>query len=130
MHQRSQHIQFKKKLFSSNYLNPKCIAARAHQQLVMLRHKFILPKNIITPARAHQLVMEGYKWMFTEQIPGGLTDPTSDMYDPDEAASLQKHKTGLVTVWSAPNYCYRCGNVASILELGKFACFTFVECCR
>jgi len=44
-------------------------------------------------ARAHQLVQEGYKFWFPEE--------------------------SLVTVWSAPNYYYRCGNVASIMTINE-----------
>ena len=40
--------------------------------------------------RAHQLVMDGYNYA---------------------------HKQKCVTVFSAPNYCYRCGNKASVLEV-------------
>jgi len=54
-------------------------------------------------ARAHQLVQEGYKYMFSSGKQG----------------SAEANEGLLVTVWSAPNYCYRCGNVASILDVDE-----------
>jgi len=43
-------------------------------------------------ARAHQLVMEGFNYC---------------------------HGNKCVTLFSAPNYCYRCGNKASIMEVDE-----------
>ncbi|GIL56421.1 hypothetical protein Vafri_11790 [Volvox africanus] len=49
-------------------------------------------------SRAHQLVMEGYNW---------------------------SHEQAVVTIFSAPNYCYRCGNLAAIMEVSDDMSRTF-----
>jgi serine/threonine-protein phosphatase 2A catalytic subunit len=49
--------------------------------------------NLDLIARAHQLVMDGYNWV---------------------------HAMNVVTVFSAPNYCYRCGNQAAVMEVDEY----------
>eukprot|EP00850_Spirogloea_muscicola_P017164 SM000145S00781 [mRNA] locus=s145:67028:70151:+ [translate_table: standard] len=56
--------------------------------------------NLKLVARAHQLVMEGYNWC---------------------------HDHKVVTIFSAPNYCYRCGNMAAILEVDDNMSHTFIQ---
>ncbi|CAE6414429.1 unnamed protein product [Rhizoctonia solani] len=50
-------------------------------------------------ARAHQLVMEGYNWSQDRNV---------------------------VTIFSAPNYCYRCGNQAAIMEIDEKLSYTLM----
>jgi len=55
-------------------------------------NKFLRVNNLTHILRAHQLCLDGYQVLFQEK---------------------------LSTVWSAPNYCYRCGNIAAILEINE-----------
>lgn len=54
--------------------------------------KFLKTNGIDCIVRAHQLINDGYKLHWDGK---------------------------LITIWSAPNYCYRCGNIAAILELDE-----------
>ncbi|EPX72992.1 minor serine/threonine protein phosphatase Ppa1 [Schizosaccharomyces octosporus yFS286] len=51
-------------------------------------------------ARAHQLVMEGYNWTNSHNV---------------------------VTIFSAPNYCYRCGNQAAIMGIDDHINYAFIQ---
>jgi len=55
-----------------------------------ISEQFNLTNGLDLISRAHQLVMEGYNW---------------------------SHDENAVTIFSAPNYCYRCGNMAAIMEV-------------
>jgi len=53
-----------------------------------------------TIARAHQLVMDGFQ---------------------------KTHNANVVTVFSAPNYCYRCGNQAAIMEVDEHLRINYLQ---
>lgn len=61
---------------------------------------FIQKNGLSLIARAHQLVMDGYNWSQDRQV---------------------------VTVFSAPNYCYRCNNQAAIMEIDDIMQYGFIQ---
>ena len=48
-------------------------------------------------SRAHQLMNNGFNWCHNQQV---------------------------CTIFSAPNYCYRCGNDAAIMEVDEYLRYT------
>jgi len=65
-----------------------------------LSEQFNHANGLTLISRAHQLVMEGYNW---------------------------GHDKHVVTIFSAPNYCYRCGNQAAIMEMDEHLEYTFLQ---
>jgi len=65
-----------------------------------LSEQFNHTNGLTLISRAHQLVMEGYNWA---------------------------HDKHVVTIFSAPNYCYRCGNQAAIMEMDEHLEYTFLQ---
>mmetsp|Transcript_96471 Transcript_96471/g.273192 ORF Transcript_96471/g.273192 Transcript_96471/m.273192 type:complete len:315 (-) Transcript_96471:27-971(-) len=65
-----------------------------------ISEKFNHSNELTLIARAHQLIMEGYNWCHEHQV---------------------------VTIFSAPNYCYRCGNQAAIMEIDENMGYSFVQ---
>jgi len=65
-----------------------------------ISEKFNQSNGLTLIARAHQLIMEGYNWCHDKQV---------------------------VTIFSAPNYCYRCGNQAAVMEIDENMDYTFVQ---
>ena len=78
-------------------------------------------------ARAHQLVQEGFKYMFPDDnlVTGKEAPRCSCILVRRVLACIVEQYINILQcpfvlnslVWSAPNYCYRCGNVAAILKL-------------
>ena len=61
--------------------------------------KFLYVNKLETIVRAHQVCLEGFNILFDGKI---------------------------ITVWSAPNYCYRCNNDASIMKLDASLKYEFL----
>lgn len=62
--------------------------------------KFNYTNKLQMVCRAHQLVLQGYNW---------------------------SHEKNVVTIFSAPNYCYRCGNLAGMMEVDENLNYTFQQ---
>lgn len=66
-------------------------------------------------ARAHQLVMEGYNWSQDRNV--------VTIFSGERGIGV-KFARHVLTPIPAPNYCYRCGNQAAIMEIDEHLKYT------
>ena len=67
-------------------------------------------------ARAHQLVMEGYNWSQDRNV--------VTIFSGTSHASRLFLQSYITNILEAPNYCYRCGNQAAIMEIDEHLKYT------
>ena len=83
-------------------------------------------------SRAHQLVMEGYNWCHDRQAFRNINENKGSVEIGSYEDYLLKsilllYYRNVVTIFSAPNYCYRCGNQAAIMELDDALKYSFLQ---
>ena len=104
-----------------------------HFSLQDISDQFNHTNSLKLIARAHQLVMEGFNWAHVSGVIFSLSFVrytisfhASYLTDTWIAMTILQDQK-VVTIFSAPNYCYRCGNMASILEVDDCKGHTFIQ---
>lgn len=93
-----------------------------------ISEQFNHTNNLRLIARAHQLVMEGFNWAHVS-VCSWVPHLFLSVVHIVSVLTLYciKQEQKVVTIFSAPNYCYRCGNMASILEVDDCREHTFIQ---
>lgn len=79
--------------------------------------KFNHANGLSLVARAHQMVMDGYLWSHDRHVVTIFSGSSL------QSKTFILKSIMLIISLLAPNYCYRCGNQAAIMEIDENSCY-------